>query len=562
MSCEPSENSVTAEGATLWSRLRLALRRRWLETTLVFLVFALQGAWPVPDVNEPYYLGKAAHYWNPDWAPRDDFLQSRDAHLVFYFTFGWLTAAGLPLPAFAWAGRLITWWLLAWGWCRLSRAVIPKPGAALFSGALFACCLDWGPMAGEWVIGGVEAKCVAYAFVFFGLAELHAGRWNRVWLWLGAASAFHVLVGGWSVLAAMFAWLVAPSPRASFRSMLPWLMLGGILSLPGLLPSLALTRGADPEIVHLANRIYTYGRLAHHLVPGAFPWNWVVCFLAMTAFWAGMEYFLRDRHPSGIRGFVLGALLIATMGWLISLAIPWAPDRCAALLRYYWFRLADTAVPLGTALTASVIVFRHRLSGVHDRIFRRVLAVVVVLHVGMYVVLRPIPTVPRAETASPYLLDAQKRARITYRYVMWRRVCNWIADPRNTPPEARFLTPRMATTFKWYTGRSEVANWKEIPQDAPSVVAWWNKLRDIYAIEDPVYGLRWCGSLSELGEDRLIELCHRYDCDYIVTTRYQPLDLETVFFEPGNPYIVYLPRRTAVPRRSGRPPLPLGPELP
>ena len=41
--------------------------RAAVETLLVFGVFALHGAWPVPDVNEPHYLSKAKHYWNPDW---------------------------------------------------------------------------------------------------------------------------------------------------------------------------------------------------------------------------------------------------------------------------------------------------------------------------------------------------------------------------------------------------------------------------------------------------------------------------------------------------------------
>ena len=68
-------------------------------------------------------------------------------------------------------------------------------------------------MAGEWVIGGVEAKGFAYVLVFLGLEALAANRWNRVWLLLGAASAFHVLVGGWAAVAAGLAWLLTGSDR-------------------------------------------------------------------------------------------------------------------------------------------------------------------------------------------------------------------------------------------------------------------------------------------------------------------------------------------------------------
>ena len=60
------------------------------------------------------------------------------------------------------------------------------------------------------------------------------------------------------------------------------------------------------------------------------------------------------------------------------------------------------------------------------------------------------------------------------------------------PPDARFLIPRLAFTFKWYAGRGEVVNWKETPQDAASLVAWWKRIQDIYATgkqppQDPYY---------------------------------------------------------------------------
>ena len=54
------------------------------ETVLVFLIFFIQGAWPVPEVNEAHYLSKAKHYWNPQWCDQDFFCNSADAHQVFY----------------------------------------------------------------------------------------------------------------------------------------------------------------------------------------------------------------------------------------------------------------------------------------------------------------------------------------------------------------------------------------------------------------------------------------------------------------------------------------------
>src|SRR5439155_26181410 len=106
------------------------------EVALVFLVFFIHAAWPAPDVNEPHYLGKARHYWNPDWCRHDFFCNTADAHHVFYWAFGWLSL-WLTLPALAWCGRLIGWSLLAWSWRRLSVALVPRPLYAVLSAALF-----------------------------------------------------------------------------------------------------------------------------------------------------------------------------------------------------------------------------------------------------------------------------------------------------------------------------------------------------------------------------------------------------------------------------------------
>src|SRR3990167_5589660 len=124
------------------------------EIALIFAVFFIQGAWPVPDVNEPCYLGKAIHYWNPHWIENDFFLDSADTQRVFCFAFGWLSL-GLAPATLAWVGRIAIWALLAWSWRRLSVALVPRPWFSVLSAALFAYLMERGHMAGEWVIGGV-----------------------------------------------------------------------------------------------------------------------------------------------------------------------------------------------------------------------------------------------------------------------------------------------------------------------------------------------------------------------------------------------------------------------
>ena len=170
----------------------------WLEIAIIFLVFFIIGGAPAPHVNETYYLTKAKHYWQPNWCAGDPFLESADAHLIFYWTIGWL-AKYFSLTSVAWIGRSFCWLLLAWSWHSLCRSVFQAKWLSVLAAPLFVTLIDLTNFAGEWVVGGVEGKCFAYALVFWALADTAQGNWPIAWIRLGACQfLFHVLVGGWS----------------------------------------------------------------------------------------------------------------------------------------------------------------------------------------------------------------------------------------------------------------------------------------------------------------------------------------------------------------------------
>src|SRR5688572_13011991 len=176
------------------------------EITWIFLIFFLYAGSLPPDVGESHYLVKARHYWQPEWCAGDLFLESRDAHPTFYWTFGWVTRF-CSLEATAWIGRIVTWMLLAWSWQRLSWALIPRPLASLLTAGLLLFFLHNFHLAGEWIVGGVEAKGFAYVLVFLSLEAIAKNRWRAALLLAGAAGAFHVLVGGWLAVTIGLAWL-------------------------------------------------------------------------------------------------------------------------------------------------------------------------------------------------------------------------------------------------------------------------------------------------------------------------------------------------------------------
>ena len=483
---------------------RQPVGQRWLEIAAIFFLFLLYVGPLTPEVNEAHYLAKARHYWNPDFAPADHFLNSGDAHGVFYWSFGWITTL-VSLPVAVWIGRIICWFGIALAWHRLAWLLLPKPWSSVLLVALGLAGIHYTHMAGEWLIGGVEAKCFAYALAFWGLGDALLGRWNRAWIWLGAASGFHVLVGGWMVVCLMFGWLICPGHRPRLMAMLPGLFVGGAISLIGVVPLLILNWGVDSLHSGWASYVYVFERLSHHLVVHSFLAPLKIRF-AVTAFaWGATAYLLRDVPRARIlNGVVAGSMVLVLLGIAIDqFFIYWRTDyvTSAKLLRLYWFRLADVMVPLALAINLGLLVMRYRRN--FPRLTKTSLIVAgLLVGVGLGVRFEERWTA----TVAPADLSSQVTSPAA-----WEAVGKWIKT--NTPTDAVFLTPRLQSTFKWYAQRAEVVTSKDVPQDDMSLLEWRERRVDIHWRP---YHQRASLSLAALTEADIRELAEEYGFQYVV----------------------------------------------
>ena len=534
----------------------------WREIALIFLVFFIDGGAPAPHVNEAHYLTKAKHYWDSSYAPGDAFLDSADPHVAFYWAIGWLTKL-MPLTAVAWLGRIAAWILLAIGWQRLSVAVVNVPWASVLGAALWVALIrdGAGNFAGEWVVGGVEAKCFAYGCFLLGMADLVRGDWRRPWIWFGAASAFHVLVGAWAVIAAAGVWLTEPRGlRPPLKSLLLGLAFGGVLALIGVVPSLALEWNTDPAVNVQAAQIYVFSRLPHHLAPLTLPstelqrrFLWLG---GMTVAFAGLWAWSRWRSPRGsetspatIDAAATARLLrfaaFALAGALAGLGIEavLSSDRAAAarVLRYYWFRQVDVALPMaigivGSGLVVSLLRRRRWVSNV----------VAMIPITGAIWFLGAVAWGRWESNAPPALTHVEDP-------VAWQEACEWVEA--HAPADAKFLTPRWGHSFRWYAARADVANQKDVPQDAASVVEWQARCRELFPTIDAVdeKGRKMMLDSPELlGTPRVLELAKKYHASHVIARSQPPLNLP-VLFATGDGPVGYTIYETGVPAAPAAP---------
>lgn len=471
----------------------------WIAVLLVFAAFAAYGIirTPIPGANEPNYLSKAKNFWEPTWCSRDLYLQSGNSHWVFYATWGALTKV-LTLEQTAWLGRIVVWFLLAIGWVRMT---VPLAGGR--AGSVVAACLflAWSAFthtnfAGEWVIGGVEGKGFAYAFLWMGIGALFQDRRREAAIWTGLAISYHPVVGMWGLLCAIAAvatiswgdfWLrtskkniTVVSPARELpnwpRGILAWLVPGTCLvlaSLPGFIPALAvLTENPGPDLARQADELQIFVRLRHHLDPTTFSAYAYQTSTVLLTLW--LLLLGRTAHTWPQRWFaryVTASIVIAVGGVLLAWGHLAAREYGIAwflpfgrFLKFYFFRTADLLIPIAVALQLATLLEQWRqrtvAAGGSLPAVRRFAPTGICAIAITFALLKPYPPPP---PGTPLIVTPQFLSD-------WTAACQWIN--KNTPRDALFLIPRYNRNFKWYAERAEYFSYKDMPQDAVRLLEW------------------------------------------------------------------------------------------
>ena len=510
---------------------------------LIFVSFLVDSAVrsPVPGVNEPHYLTKAKHFWNPEWCRTDFFLRSADAHFVFYNTVGVLTQ-WLTLEQTAWVGRILALALLSVGWLRLLSHLVPSPRDALWVTWVYLGLVAIGNFSGEWIVGGVEAKVFAYGLDFWALALLFDRRWYGAAICGGLAVSFHPVVGLWAAIGLVIASACLTFlNRADWVKDGPWSGLRGFLlraagpiavfvvcTLPGIVPALRLVGGEPLGKQFTANYIQVFYRLQHHLDPNVIPIACYIGYAVLVALWLVV---LDRRHLTSAQRwfhwFVGGAAVIALCGLTVGLGPPPTTRTLyhavrMSLMKLYAFRLFDVMVPLAVSI---VVVGRlssvlGQSNGTDDasRSRTRRLKWTWFAFGALFLASLLIPTVGR----NPSQMNDDALAD-------WLATCQWISE--NTPPDAVFFTPARSWAFKWYAERAEYVAMKDCPQDANGIVEWNERLR---------YLKRWGEEYyqdSAYSEEEVHTLYKETGITHILVDRLGPFLMDPVY--ENNSFRVY-----------------------
>ena len=524
----------------------------WLVLFAAWATFFLFGAIaaPVPGVNEPHYLCKSKHYWQPDWCSHDFFLASPNAHTVFYATIGSLTNV-VSLDLSAWIGRALATLILAWGWTHCLSRLFFTPWAPLWSAWFFLTFAACGNFSGEWLVGGVEGKVFAYGLLLAALGDVLRGRQRLAATWAGIAVSFHPVVGVWGLLAFSASCVtqlvfdyrrarrLASTPTLSRDGMQGSMPLGSpiprfaasrftfdkfqlcliilVLALPGLIPVFRLlAEQVSAETRYEATYIQVYFRLAHHLDPMLFSVRAYLGYALLLTIWLGS--FVWGGRTNTKRTFdhvVIWAVLFALTGILIGYG-PRPPVKMAYfvermnLLKFYPFRLADVLVPIAVAISLVSVLERTWLN-FSTTIKQRSR---IPLPVGIMLVLF-VAGLCRAHSVSDINRYAHEDRKD------WLDVCRWIDD--HLPADSLIESPTNCWAFKWFARRAEYVAFKDCPQDAAGIVEWNRRLIFL----KKWYEQKYADQLYSASE--LKDLREQTGLTHLLTDRLGPLELDPIY---------------------------------
>ncbi|MCC0177989.1 hypothetical protein I4641_13475 [Waterburya agarophytonicola K14] len=493
--------------------------------------------------NEVDVLPLAKQFVDHDWIANDWYLNlETNYRYLFQIIFGWLIVH-LGFLATSIIGRLFCYGLVATGLVLLGQ----KLGLNLTYLLLATIALTYqgylqGAIAGEWFVGGLEAKAVAYGLILIAIPLMLSRRYLWMMMLLGLATSFHVLVGGWAFLTTL-GWLCLP-PKARLLKLGQniWLLFAVYLAasafaIPPILQQLV---ASTPPGNISPSFIYVFLRLPHHLNPFAWHpllwlrlaiylgiWIWCVSLLKNIADakgWQPVDY---------ARLELTEFTLISLVPFVIGIAIAFF-DSEGSFLQYYPFRFGDTILPLATyLLTACTLQTKFSVKK-HRSICFILIGCILFTQITFFsqsaIAAQNFPT--QQQNVDP----------------QWKLMSDWIEN--NTPQDAVFIShPWYLANFTWMTQRATVVKLKMFPQTKDGIVEYYQRLNDlsggnlakIYFGSEKLDQVKTVKAISAgfsaLNTSQVLKLMKKYQCEYFLTEIEHQLELPIVHIQA--PYILY-----------------------
>ena len=380
-----------------------------------------------------------------------------------------------------------------------------------------------GMAANESIIGGLEAKAVAYGFVMVAISLMLGNFFYWMALLLGLATSFHVLVGGYAFLSAIACLILRQNRRPTIRKLGIIFLIYLAASAFAIRPVIKQLLAPTPEGNLTPSYIYVFLRLPHHLNPLAWSENWWIAPVAyFLILWLSITVIWLNRSSKNFSAQYLPAIelfkftLISLVPFVIGLiAAPF--DSQGRLLQYYPFRLGDVVLPLHACLLLACALNQTFIGK-----WRRVLLAICIVILGMLLSLKAQPFKTQLLSLRNFPTEEANVQE------QWKEICFWIRN--HTPQEATIIaSPTWETaSLSWLSERATIANIKLLPQSKAGIIAWHGRLRDLSG--EPFEDLQDVAkNYGRLRTDQVEKLMVKYNAEYFIAKTEHQLELPVAY---------------------------------
>ena len=336
-------------------------RSFWLCLAFLLLAIVLFHGKAVPYSNEFLYLLRL----EPNFLPNDwTFSSPANEHWFFNLIFSF-PARIFSLEIVGWTGRIAVWILSIIALIKLGRHwEISYPAIAV---SIFLWLASSQAVVNdEWILGGFEAKTVAYVCLLFSLLEFSKRKTIAPAVLLGLSFSFHPAVGLWAILAIGMALLFEKIPTIDFAKVVG---ITALFALFGLIPLLAEQTSAAANSFADWQFVVLY-RVPWHLDLFQFSKSGVVLVFVMLLFncfavWKNENFALR---------FLLKFQIALALFFVIGGLLRWL--ELYPLLRLMPMRLFPLFTPLFFIFTAFYRI--PRLSSKQHKIIAALFVIVAI----------------------------------------------------------------------------------------------------------------------------------------------------------------------------------------
>ncbi|MFN8412538.1 MAG: DUF6798 domain-containing protein [Anaerolineales bacterium] len=411
----------------------------------------------------PYARQTAIH----NWLPKDWYLNlSIDYRYLFNLLLGnFISWVGFENGAYI--GRLLEYLLFAIALYFFFKALKLNFSLGFFVLTLFM--FQHSVVAGEWMIGGVETKTIAYAFILLSFSLFFRKQYLLGFAFAGAALTFHVLVGIYALFCLGIAILLNKEWWSGWRQY-------AVNSWPFFITSFFGLKAIIEQLLPKGNinsakawDIYVKYRVPHHVLPSTWDGNlWKL--ILILAIWLFLFMYFAGKSKS-IR-FVAAYSLGSTLLFLTGLTIYELGK--ISLLRFYWFRFPDVIIMFMSYVLIALFIasfeegnftlpilssqIQVRLQTVAKQIVPKFIVLITIFSILVY------------------LFRIQKEVKDFHTSNTDPRLSalQWIS--KNTPQQAVFLIDPTMEDFYVYAQRAIFVSWKHSPQSAPDILEWYKRI--------------------------------------------------------------------------------------